>query len=651
MGLCNVYEYLQQKTIKLSDSYSVQIRVDDANYYDLYECTSVTLPTVKMKTDTYQYGNNTKLFIYPDYSNIGEVELEFIEHYTNDNKLSIANFVNICLNKLFDTEHFAYKLDDYINELIINVYDNNFSEVVMQHVFHELKLVDYTKYDLDYSSTDIAKWTLKFMFREYYAGRPAEVYEALNPPPELPYQDSEVDHEEMYNAMMEARANMMRGGRGVQTPTENLDMARDRLENLKKEQAAAGPLTQQENAELNSINKRRALLTTELQKIEQQEGIVEKALAEKNKKTEIRDPNKDAAGALSDVVKRTTEELHVQEASETIAKGVENTINESGLEKNSMALANIVGDMSVALGKTLGIGGSKVTDVAAPELTAAPEYSNKMTKADILAELKELDEYEAEIKNNIAARSCKNRNELNTIQEQIDRFENDLNLVNERTRGSLSSVNKPVQQAHNQSFIGKDINQVTLSHENENYKKLVNEVNLDLDIDAGNNNYDNTWKNGSLGKEAYLGKDMTNTGIETRVKSDYDLAAKNNTLRRAELLELDEMDKELLTEAQPITSKILADARISNTTKKILNYENNNINNDELTVEDSVTEQVLTPADLYKKSQDDMITYQYMVTEILKEYAKNPDYEDKNEQWLYEKAQLEAQRRMTLKEL
>ena len=135
MGLCNVYEYLQQKTIKLSDSYSVQIRVDDANYYDLYECTSVTLPTVKMKTDTYQYGNNTKLFIYPDYSNIGEVELEFIEHYTNDNKLSIANFVNICLNKLFDTEHFAYKLDDYINELIINVYDNNFSEVVMQHVF------------------------------------------------------------------------------------------------------------------------------------------------------------------------------------------------------------------------------------------------------------------------------------------------------------------------------------------------------------------------------------------------------------------------------------------------------------------------------------------------------------------------------------
>ena len=46
-----------------------------------------------------------------------------------------------------------------------------------------------------------------------------------------------------------------------------------------------------------------------------------------------------------------------------------------------------------------------------------------------------------------------------------------------------------------------------------------------------------------------------------------------------------------------------------------------------------------------------MITYQYMVTEILKEYAKNPDYEDKNEQWLYEKAQLEAQRRMTLKEL
>lgn len=651
MGLCNVYEYLQQKTIKLSDSYSVQVRVDDANYYDLYECTSVTLPTVKMKTDTYQYGNNTKLFIYPDYSNIGELELEFIEHYTNDDKLSIANFVNICLNKLFDTEHFAYKLDDYIAELIINVYDNNFSEVVMQYVFHELKLVNYTKYDLDYSSADIAKWTLKFMFREYYAGRPAEVYEALNPPPPLPVQDSEVNREEMYNAMMEARANMMRGGRGVQTPAENLDMAIDRLENLKKEQAKTGTVTRQDSAELDSINKRRALLTTELQKIEQEEAAVEKTLAEKNKKTEIRDPNKDPTGALSDVVKRTTEELHVEEAAETIAKGVKNTIDESGLEKNSMALANTIGEWSVALGKTLGIGGSNVTDVAAPELTAATESSNKMTKADILAELKELDEYEAEIKNNIAAKACKNRNELNAVQEQIDRFEKDLNLVNGKTRGALSSVNEPAQQAHNQSFIGKDINQVTLSHEKENYKKLVNDVNLELDVDAGNNNYDNTWKNGSLGKEAYLGKNMTNTGIETRVKADYDLAAKNNTIRRAELLDLDEMDKDLLEEAQPITSKILANTGMSNTTKKILNLETTDINNDELTTEDSISEENLTPADLFKKSQDDMIAYQNMVTEVLREYTDNPDYEGKNEQWLYEKAQLEAQRRMALKEL
>lgn len=650
MGLCNVYEYLQQKTIKLSDSYSVQVRVDDANYYDLYECTSVTLPTVKMKTDTYQYGNNTKLFIYPDYSNIGELELEFIEHYTNDDKLSIANFVNICLNKLFDTEHFAYKLDDYIAELIINVYDNNFSEVVMQYVFHELKLVDYTKYDLDYSSADIAKWTLKFMFREYYAGRPAEVYEALNPPPPLPVQDSEVNREEMYNAMMEARANMMRGSRGVQTPAENLDMAIDRLENLKKEQAKTDTVTRQDSAELDSINKRRTLLTTELQKLEQEEAAVESALAEKNKKTEIRDPNKDAAGALSDVVKRTTEELHIREASEAISESAGNTIENSGLKENSMSLANTIGEFSVALGKTLGMSVPVPADVAAPELTAA-ESSNKMTKADILAELKELDEYEAEIKNNIAARACKNRNELNAVQEQIDRFEKDLNLVNGKTRGALSSVNEPAQQAHNQSFIGKDINQVTLSHEKENYKKLVNDVNLELDVDAGNNNYDNTLKNGSLGKEAYLGKDMTNTGIETRIKADYDLAAKNNTIRRAELLDLDEMDAGLLEEAQPITSKILANTGMSNTTKKILNIETTDINNDELTTEDSISEENLTPADLFKKSQDDMIAYQNMVTEVLREYTDNPDYEGKNEQWLYEKAQLEAQRRMALKEL
>ena len=151
MGLCNIYEYQKLKSIKLSDAYGVQIRINegDKDPLILYECTSVTLPTIKMKTDVIQYGNNSKVFVYPDYSNIGELELEFLEHYSKDNALCIQKFVDVCLHKLFDDVAFEYKLDDFIYELIIKIYSNNFGGCILEHVFHHLKLSDYIKYDLD----------------------------------------------------------------------------------------------------------------------------------------------------------------------------------------------------------------------------------------------------------------------------------------------------------------------------------------------------------------------------------------------------------------------------------------------------------------------------------------------------------------------
>lgn len=188
MGLCNIYEYQKLKSIKLSDAYGVQIRIneEDKDPLILYECTSVTLPTIKMKTDVIQYGNNSKVFVYPDYSNIGELELEFLEHYSKENVLCIQNFVNTCLNKLFNDHLFAYKLNDYIHELIIKVYSNNFGGCILEHVFHHLKLSDYTKYDLDYSSAEIAKWSLKFMFMEYFVRRPNELEETGTPEETVP---------------------------------------------------------------------------------------------------------------------------------------------------------------------------------------------------------------------------------------------------------------------------------------------------------------------------------------------------------------------------------------------------------------------------------------------------------------------------------
>ena len=190
MSLCNVYGYLTNKTIKLSDSYQVRLKLDDSDFWsgnspknnryalktakpengeiELCECTSVTLPSYKPKEEIFEYGNNSKTIIYMDPTSLGDLEIELIEHYDENGTLAITSLVNLFLSKLFDEDTFEYKLTDYIPELTVYVFNNIFTTVYLKYVFKELKLVDYSKFDLDYSSADIAKWTLKFSYRSFY---------------------------------------------------------------------------------------------------------------------------------------------------------------------------------------------------------------------------------------------------------------------------------------------------------------------------------------------------------------------------------------------------------------------------------------------------------------------------------------------------
>lgn len=194
MSLCNIYGYLNgdgiAKTIKLSDSYQVRLRLEDSDFalgvtnaskskyalninqpenneIELFECTSVTLPAYKPKEDIFEYGNNSKSFIYMDPKSLNDLEIELIEHYSNNNTLAIQDLVNLFLSKLFNEDTFEYILNDYIPELTVSVFSNIFSTIYLKYIFKELKLTNYTKYDLDYSSTDLAKWTLKFSYRSF----------------------------------------------------------------------------------------------------------------------------------------------------------------------------------------------------------------------------------------------------------------------------------------------------------------------------------------------------------------------------------------------------------------------------------------------------------------------------------------------------
>lgn len=237
MGLCNLYGYQSKKTVKLSDSYSVELWLEKEDFatddipaefkakrlnmdavpnnykIELFNCIDVTLPSFKYKKEIYKYGNNEKTFLIPDYSSLDDLNIELLEYYDKNDNLVVQQLVNLFLNKLFDTTTFTYKLNDYIKQLVINVYDNNFSSLIYTYTFKNLKLTNYTKYDLDYSSNNPAKWKLSFSYMEYEAapvgtgsyGTKGET----DPNVQLPEQgtESNIDFAAMYAAMMAQRSS------------------------------------------------------------------------------------------------------------------------------------------------------------------------------------------------------------------------------------------------------------------------------------------------------------------------------------------------------------------------------------------------------------------------------------------------------------
>lgn len=205
MGLCNVYNFSKNRTVKLSDAYSVKIKLTDTdkllftgvigkcpwlkqdNMLELPECISVSLPEVSLKSETYKYGNNSMVYVYPDYEKPEDLKIELIEHvvtqYTETNTKYVGVvelLVNIFLNKLFDAATFSYKLNDYIPELRVTVYKNNFKDSVFEYIFKNLKLSTYSKYTLDYSSNDICKWSLSFSYQAYSQEATKEAEEISN---------------------------------------------------------------------------------------------------------------------------------------------------------------------------------------------------------------------------------------------------------------------------------------------------------------------------------------------------------------------------------------------------------------------------------------------------------------------------------------
>ena len=543
MGLCNIYEYQRLKSIKLSDSYGVQIRIneEDKEPLILYECTSVTLPTIKMKTDVIQYGNNSKVFVYPDYSNIGELELEFLEHYSKDNALCIQKFVDVCLHKLFDDVAFEYKLDDFIYELIIKIYSNNFGGCILEHVFHHLKLSDYTKYDLDYSSAEIAKWSLKFMFMEYFVRRLNEPEETGTPEETVPSVNEDQMEavkvaEEAGAAAAAARQQQLSRGRGVETPAQNLEMAEARLENMKSEKPGTGGIKKKQE-ELAEIQKQKEALTQQLAAADQKVADAEAT----------HQSNVEAHGKA---LKHRDDELagRIDHTGESGAVGTR-----ARLERRDQENANVAN--------------AEANRKKSYEKVTAAKEERDAVQANVQVEMDRLNAREAEINASINS-TYKNIQEYNdavkTVEDQVNRFKSDY------ARAKVESMNNDAayasaqdsyfaSQAHNRSDAVKALE--------ADVKRSI--VNMDVvDEYMSDSQFAAEQNARKRAQDSLLHDDvMYNFGNEALAEPP----VSNN--RRPELVELDALENEL---DLPSTSEtILDNAGISKTTSEIFNFGKN----------------------------------------------------------------------------
>ena len=542
MGLCNIYEYQKLKSIKLSDAYGVQIRINegDKDPLILYECTSVTLPTIKMKTDVIQYGNNSKVFVYPDYSNIGELELEFLEHYSKDNALCIQKFVDVCLHKLFDDVAFEYKLDDFIYELIIKIYSNNFGGCILEHVFHHLKLSDYTKYDLDYSSAEIAKWSLKFMFMEYFVRRLNEPEETGIPEETEPSVNEEQAEavkvaEEVGAAAAAARQKQLSRGRGMETPAQNLEMAEARLENMKSEKPGTGGIKKQKE-ELAEIQKQKEALTQQLAAADQN---VANAEAEHQKDVE----------AHGKALKHRDDELagRIDHTGESGAVGTR-----ARLERRDQENANVAR--------------AEANRKESQEKVTAAKAERDAVQANVQAELDRLNAREAEINASINS-TYKDIQEYNdavkTVEDQVNRFKSDY------ARAKVESMNNDAAYASAQDsyFAGQAHNRSDAVKALEaDVKRSI--VNMDVvDEYMSDSQFAAEQNARKRAQDSLLHDDvMYNFGNEALAEPP----VSNN--RRPELVELDALENEL---DLPSTSEVLRDnIGISKTTSQIFNFGN-----------------------------------------------------------------------------
>lgn len=184
--LKSVTEFWKNKSIKLSDSFEVLITFKNGNEpTSLYNCTGFTIPKLEYEEEVLSYGNLAQVFQTPKYDSCKELTLEFTEMMDKNKKTDkIKEKHMVVLSKVFEYMGFdtkqlfangglqsnsaTYSFDKIIPTIEIKILNNNLWRYKYKYHFGNLKIVNYTVYNLDYQSESPCKVTVTLSFETYY---------------------------------------------------------------------------------------------------------------------------------------------------------------------------------------------------------------------------------------------------------------------------------------------------------------------------------------------------------------------------------------------------------------------------------------------------------------------------------------------------
>lgn len=154
-------DYFEKKSVKLSDSFEVLYKTKSTDGYKLLEsCLSFTLPNFSFKEEVHTYNNRKSVVLIPDYDSVSDIKFSILENSKGYNIKNIKEWIN----STFNVNSINYKnvFNYALNEICIKIFSNDFSKLVEEYFFYNLKITDYNLYELNYESGDALDCKLDF---------------------------------------------------------------------------------------------------------------------------------------------------------------------------------------------------------------------------------------------------------------------------------------------------------------------------------------------------------------------------------------------------------------------------------------------------------------------------------------------------------